>query len=359
MITPEDVTAGSNQKYWWLCPDCNGAWEAPIYRIARSVQEGHKGCPFCVGKHSPLSIAMILSDADRFYTEKNRWPKRSDGIIQWRLPETWSRYDAALNRGNRGLILKSSLAQLLATYRGVHNPQRKRNLPPLNEAMVIADADRYFLENKRWPKYHSGVIPWRHSESWSSYNNFLRRGGRGLSGNSSLARLLEKHRKVRNHANLPKLTEQTILSDADRFHIENGRWPRYEDGSISWRIPETWGSYNAALSSGARGLHGGSSLAKLLEKHRGVRNSMNLPHMSEKQILLDADRWFLEHNAWPIRKSGSIPWRDSETWYRYDDNLKSGGRGLPGGSSLSKLLENRRGVKKWSRTSPKSLKKAA
>ena len=52
---------------------------------------------------------------------------------------------------------------------------------------------------------------------------------------------------------------------------------------------ESWPAINTALQQGLRGMPGGSSLVKLLEKKRGVRNKGNLPSLTEEQIMEWAD----------------------------------------------------------------------
>jgi hypothetical protein len=42
-MTPEDVTAGSGVRAWWICPDCGHNWAAYVYSRAGG---GH-GCPEC------------------------------------------------------------------------------------------------------------------------------------------------------------------------------------------------------------------------------------------------------------------------------------------------------------------------
>jgi hypothetical protein len=57
-------------------------------------------------------------------------------------------------------------------------------------------------------------------------------------------------------------------------------------------------------------------------------------------------RWVHAHyrrtGEWPERYSGRIPDALGETWLRVDDALQQGTRGLPGGSSLDRLLAKRR-----------------
>lgn len=42
-LTPDDVTAGSGARPWWICPDCGHSWAAYIY----SRSGGGHGCPEC------------------------------------------------------------------------------------------------------------------------------------------------------------------------------------------------------------------------------------------------------------------------------------------------------------------------
>ncbi|MBP5154542.1 MAG: zinc-ribbon domain-containing protein [Lachnospiraceae bacterium] len=42
-LTPDEVTAGSDQKPWWLCPVCGYSWQAAISARAK----GGEGCPAC------------------------------------------------------------------------------------------------------------------------------------------------------------------------------------------------------------------------------------------------------------------------------------------------------------------------
>src|SRR5262249_29748543 len=65
----------------------------------------------------------------------------------------------------------------------------------------------------------------------------------------------------------------------------------------------------------------------------------------EGQVLLWADAHFRRTHSWPNRHSGPIPEAPGETWGAVDIALKSGGRGLPGASSLPRLLARERGVR--------------
>jgi hypothetical protein len=107
---------------------------------------------------------------------------------------------------------------------------------------------------------------------------------------------------------------------------------------------ETWNGINASLNRGIRGLPDGSSLAKLLAEHRGVRNIQNLPRLTVKQILAWADSHKAATGDWPRKTSGQVV-GTYDTWLVIDAALRNASRGLPGESSLAKLLAEHRGVR--------------
>ena len=49
-LTPDQVTAKSGKKVWWLCPSCGHEWESII-----SIRAGGAGCPIC-GHKLPKSL---------------------------------------------------------------------------------------------------------------------------------------------------------------------------------------------------------------------------------------------------------------------------------------------------------------
>jgi hypothetical protein len=68
--------------------------------------------------------------------------------------------------------------------------------------------------------------------------------------------------------------------------------------------------------------------------------------MTEEAIVALADLHFKQTGPWPQCESGPV--RSSavpgETWARLNDALIVGCHGLPGGSSMAKLLMTHRGV---------------
>jgi len=80
-----------------------------------------------------------------------------------------------------------------------------------------------------------------------------------------------------------------------------------------------------------------------LEARRGAFRRANLPKFTIDQILQWADLHFESHGAYPITTDGIIEAAPSEKWSSVDSALQTGNRGLPGGTTLSRLLHERRG----------------
>jgi len=72
------------------------------------------------------------------------------------------------------------------------------------------------------------------------------------------------------------------------------------------------------------------------------------------QILRLADSHHQKTDQWPNRNAGDVLDAPNEKWSSIDGALKVGHRGLPGGSSLAKLLAEKRASKLCK---PKQLRK--
>lgn len=297
-----------------------------------------------------LSVPQILAWADAFHQRTGRWPTHLSGSIDEAPGETWSAVHSALSRGQRGLPGGSSLRGLLATGRGIYNPKAP---PQLSAERVLGWADSWRKRWGKWPAYDSGLIPGQNGLTWCGVDKALSQGRSGFEGGSSLARLLAERRGVRNKKDLPPLNEERILAWADAARARTDRWPSRDSGRIEEAPGENWLGVNAALRTGGRGLPGGSSLAELLARRRGRYNSRNPPRISIDEILAWADAHHERTGRWPNHKSGAIDGAPGETWSTVYSALSRGGRGLPGGSSLARLLAKRRGVRVSSESRPR------
>jgi hypothetical protein len=224
---------------------------------------------------------------------------------------------------------------------------------PLAIRQILVWADAYREAKGTWPTKASGGIIGAKFETWLGVDAALRRGMRGLAGGSSLAQLLARERGARNIHDLPPLTETIILHWADLHYERTGAWPTAELRRILDSAGDKWSHINTALEQGHRGLPGSSSLARLLAQHRGVRNRKGQPPLTEEQILTWADLHLQSTGRWPTARSGPILGAPGETWMAAQMALHDGTRGLPGGSSLSLLLAEKRGVRNtWTRPIP-------
>jgi len=287
----------------------------------------------------PYTVEQVLAWADAHYQSTGAWPKHMAGAIAAAPGETWAAVETALQKGQRGLPGGSSLAQVLTEHRGMRN---EKALPSLTEHQVLAWADAHHQRERKWPTSDSGAIPDAPGETWSGVETALQRGGRGFPGESSLARLLARHRGKRNLKAVPALTEEHILAWADAHHQRTGQWPSKSSGPVVGAPGETWLAVHSALNRGRRGLPGGSTLAQLLTCHRGVRNVQALPALTEEQVHAWAEEHYRRTGQWPNKSSGPVVGAPGETWLAVNASLRVGRRGLPGGSSLGRFLAERR-----------------
>jgi hypothetical protein len=156
--------------------------------------------------------------------------------------------------------------------------------------------------------------------------------------------VLAEQRGMRNRLAPPRLRGRQILAWASAHYRRTGRWPTLHSGPIPEAPGETWNAVDAALKAGTRGLRGGSSLARILSRHRGVRTRVDLPPLSYKQILAWADAHHARTGTWPNVGSGPVQDAPGENWRTLNHALQVGVRGLTGGSSLHQLLVRKRGL---------------
>jgi hypothetical protein len=281
-----------------------------------------------------LTIEQLLAWADAHHRRTGEWPKATSGRIWGTSNETWRGVNGALYSGFRGLPGGSSLAQLLQTHRSIRN---RGNLPCLEIAQILVWADAFHRCTGRWPKKNSGPIKQSPGDTWSAVHAALSCGARGLPKGSSLSKLLVKHRKA------GKLSIRQILAWADQHHRRSGKWPKRLSGKIEGTVHETWSGVDQALRAGLRGLNAGSSLARLLARRRGVRNTHALPVLNVAQVLRWCDAHRRRTGKWPTTHGGVIPRSGGETWGSIRTALRYGRRGLPQ-TTLANLLREHRSV---------------
>jgi hypothetical protein len=142
-----------------------------------------------------------------------------------------------------------------------------------------------------------------------------------------------------------RLTVDQVLAWADDHKDRTGRFPRVASGPVPASPANSWQAIDSALRVGLRGLPGGDSLPRLLARRRGYRNKRALPPLTEQKVL----RWAKHHHkvtgSWPNSCGGAVLAAPGEDWRYVDHALREGQRGLPGGSSLARLLTRHLGRK--------------
>jgi hypothetical protein len=289
----------------------------------------------------PLTTEQILAWADAHHVRTGDWPLERSGRIPEAPKDSWRTVSAALSRGSRGLPGGATLIELLVEERGV---RKAAYAPRLTVSAILGWADAFHARAGRWPTATSGPLPEAPGENWSMINSALGMGNRGLPGGSSLVRLLARERGARNLHGLPPFSFHEILRWADLHHSRHGTWPDNTSGPIPEAPGETWMRVRSALMHGSRGLPRGATLKGLLWKHRGVRYARALAPFTVEDIFAWSDAHHARTGTWPGPRSGPIPQCPGATWRTVDDALCSGNRGLKGGSSLFRLLAERRAI---------------
>ena len=80
-----------------------------------------------------------------------------------------------------------------------------------------------------------------------------------------------------------------------------------------------------------------------MRRKKRRRHHYRKPEFSVSQILAWADDFHQRVGSWPLPRSGRIVGSLGETWRVVEHALYTGYRGLPGGSSLARLLAEHRG----------------
>jgi hypothetical protein len=199
---------------------------------------------------------------------------------------------------------------------------------------ILCWADTHCEAHGVWPTAQSGAVDRVPGLTWNTVDLLLRRGGRGLLGGSSLARMLSEERRLAQPRPRSPLSVERILAWADRHHARHGTWPTVKSGPITNATGEWWWLIDAALREGGRGLPGGTSLHRLMAERRlAPRRALTL-----ELVLTWAEAHRAATGSWPGATSGPVAGMPGETWSTINAALGKGCRGLPGGLSLTKLF---------------------
>ena len=197
----------------------------------------------------------------------------------------------------------------------------------------------------KWPGRDSGPVADGPELTWSTIDRCLKRGGHGLRGGSSLSEIIKEYGGLQNLRRAqPGLSRKQILDWADLHYERTGKWPDRDSGRVIGGGGISWGTIDKRLRYGGLNLPGGMTLTRLLREARGVWDRRGKPRLTLKRILKWCDAHYNLHGRWPVTLSGPVHGAPGEDWAAIDMALRDGRRGLAGGSSLARLLEEERHV---------------
>jgi hypothetical protein len=139
-----------------------------------------------------LTEKIILDSANEYYKITGSWPSAhcKPNTVPLLRDETWNRINEALTKGFRGLPGNDSLSNLLDRNGKKQNSQAHK----LTKNKILKSVYKYHKLTNKWPTQRTKEpVPWLPNETWMGINSALSGGWRGLSGKSSLSKLLQNH----------------------------------------------------------------------------------------------------------------------------------------------------------------------
>ncbi len=300
-----------------------------------------------------LSEDLIFSWITQFMTKHGRKPSpKKDGVIEFATEayqgETWVSISAALRNGGRGLSGGTSLSSFIENRLAVK--KQKCNSVSLSEDLICFWIKQFIVKYGKKPTQQSGIIEFAdgayEGDSWLCVSAALRNGGRGLPKGSSLSQLIEKRFGLKRQEYGPRLTEESILDLIKKYIAKYDRKPNCKTGLVEGHENLTWSALNRRLEIGDKTLPGGSSLAKLIEKELGIRDSNRPPALIPLELVKDWVRQYLKKYGKRPLVSNSIKIEFANglhkgiSWGSVNRALLRGGCSLPKGTTLADLASN-------------------
>jgi len=168
-VTPDQVVAGSNEKYWWQCPEgWDHEWEA---RVESRTNQG-TGCPFCSGRKLSVtnSLAALHPDIAAQWHPTQNGAVTANQVVAgshnkcwWRCSEgryhEWEAMVISRTGGGRGCPycsgLKASVTNSLATlHPGIAaqwHPTKNGAVTP--EQVVAGSGKKYWWKCPEGPSH--------------------------------------------------------------------------------------------------------------------------------------------------------------------------------------------------------------
>jgi superfamily II DNA or RNA helicase len=334
-LTPDQVTVGSNENVWWQCPDHSGH----VYDMSVYLRTNGNNCPHCRGLRVCVANALSTTHPELAL----EWHPTMNGDL---TPDQVTAHST-----RKVWWICSSNSEHVWLAKISHRTRRKHGCPRcagrhghiLTEDLIFKAALCYHNRVGESPNDRSGdaTEDFGFPITWNAVGKALRGGFCGLPGGSSLDQFLAL-KGLKTTLQDKILNNGLIVKAAIHYRDRTlGKIPNGKSGDASedFGFPETWGAVNQALSTGLRGLSGGSSLCKLF-----VLYGLTLEKQLTDDLVMEAMKRHQDRTGRiPGVRSGDATedFGFPETWIAVNGALRYGSRGLPGGSSLSKLWKSR------------------
>jgi hypothetical protein len=114
-LTPAQVVAGSNESYWWQCPEGpDHEWEATV--VNRTI--GSNGCPCCAGKKVSVtnSLASLFPEIAAQWHEKRNGSVTPDQVVAGSETKVWWQCPKNGNHVWEAALVKRTSSQRACPY---------------------------------------------------------------------------------------------------------------------------------------------------------------------------------------------------------------------------------------------------
>ncbi|MCB1563851.1 MAG: hypothetical protein KDJ75_09780 [Alphaproteobacteria bacterium] len=323
---------------------------------------------------TPLTEEMILQHMIfHFIAHGGKWPQQISGRVETLAGEKWQNWDAALQKGGRGVKTGQSLYKLAKQFvideaqkhKTQHGSLPDRNSGALEEYPEItwemledsflnltgvarASLNEIFTANelkekeditledfalreiiqyfrkkgyKRWPNRSLKVPTSDKSEiRWDNLDLRLKRTNKGTGRPDSVSTVIRAF----------------VVDQAKKYNEHHGHFPDKDSGALPDYPDITFEMIDKAYQA-QKGL-GKKTLERILIEESLIEGETLL---SESFIFEHCLRYLKKHKSWPGAESGSIDDIHGENWKRWDGLLIRGQRGLQGDSSIAKLIHSK------------------
>jgi superfamily II DNA or RNA helicase len=273
-----------------------------------------------------LTEADVQEALQQHYDARGATPRK--GSASSPLGMSWEVLDRYLRKGGRGLGPGSSLAKQVVIFHKSKGLPVKEALRPLTYAQIHKAIRVYVSEKGQPPRRNSPGTVSLIGISWPALENLLKRGGRGLSRKSTVAKEVAKVLAQKPLPAAAKYCLADVHGAIRTYFMQNGRPPMSHSLERVPSLGVTWFTLSRWLRR--------ESTTLLKQVKHALGNLPTPTDLTIKQVHASIFEYYRLHGALPRRgRDGKAP-LIGIGWGTLNNNLRLGGRGLGPGSSLAK-----------------------